>query len=92
MVRLCGAALGLLAFTVTILVGLSAGNPVESVLQRAVWALFAFCVLGLILGWVAYRVIDEYALRMHKEMFPSEEELAELEGSQGAGKPKDGQS
>jgi len=80
MVRLCGAALGLFAFSITILLGLFSGNPADVVLLRALQALLAFCLLGMCAGWVAYRVLDEHALRRHGEMFP-----AEGQAEQGAG-------
>lgn len=69
MVRLCGAALGFLAFGVTVLLGLIAGNPVETILLRAVWALILFCAGGLLIGWITWRVLDDHALRRHREMF-----------------------
>ena len=72
MIRLCGAALGLLAFAVTLILGLLAGNPVEAVLLKGIWALFIFCGLGLSVGWVACRIIDEYAADLHRSMRPDE--------------------
>ncbi|NLX22868.1 MAG: hypothetical protein GXY55_14545 [Phycisphaerae bacterium] len=74
MVRLSGAALGLLAFSVAIIQGLAAGNPVEVILGRAIWALLLFCVLGLIVGYVAQRVLDEHTVRRHGELFKEVEE------------------
>ena len=79
MVRLCGAALGFLAFSVTILLGLLADNPVEVTLLRAVWALVSFCVIGMTVGWVAYRVLDEHALSKQREMFAALEHEEEQE-------------
>ncbi len=73
MVRLCGATLGFLAFGVTILLGLGVGNPADVTLLRALWAMLIFCVIGLCVGWVAYRVLDEHSLRRHAEMFVDEE-------------------
>lgn len=69
MVRLCGAALGFLAFAVTILLSLAAGNTVEVTLLRAVWAMLVFCVIGWFVGWIAWRVLDEHALGKYREMF-----------------------
>ncbi|GMV97379.1 MAG: hypothetical protein HRF43_04685 [Phycisphaerae bacterium] len=77
MIRLCGAALGLFAFAVTVFLGLAAGNPVPSTLSRALGALFIFCGLGLLTGWVANRVLDEHALRRKREMFPDEDPPAD---------------
>lgn len=75
MVRLCGAALGFLAFATTVFLGLIAGNPIEAILIRAIQALFLFFFLGLFVGWIAYRVVDEYAIGRHREMFPDGEDL-----------------
>jgi hypothetical protein len=69
MVRVSGACLGLFAFAVTILTGLAAGNPATTTLSRALWAMGAFFLLGLVLGYVALRVIDEHAVHRHKELF-----------------------
>lgn len=68
MVRLCGAALGFLAFTVAILLGLWSNNPFDVILIRALWAMVGFFVLGLASGWVAWRVLDEHALRRDQEL------------------------
>lgn len=72
MVRRCGAVLGIFAFAVTIFLGLAAGNPVEETIKRAVTAMVIFCAIGFGVGWVAYRVLEEHALRKHREMFPDE--------------------
>ena len=83
MVRLSGAALGFFAFAITVLRGLAVGNPVEVILQRALIAMLLFCVLGLIVGWIAFRVIDDHAIRLHKEMFSEHdpEEADETDGT-----------
>lgn len=72
MIRLCGAALGFLAFSVTIVLGMVAGNSIEATIGRAIWALFAFCLIGLITGWVANCVLDEHAQARQREMFPEQ--------------------
>ena len=74
MVRLCGASLGLFAFAIAILQGLLAGNPTPVVLSRALWALLAFSIIGLIVGWVSYRVLDEHTSQLNREMFSEVEE------------------
>ncbi len=78
MVRLCGASLGLFAFAIAILLGLLAGNPTPVILSRALWALLIFCVIGLIAGWVGYRVLDEHAVHRSREM------LSEIDGQKDA--------
>jgi hypothetical protein len=70
MIRLCGAALGFFAFSVTIVLGLVAENTIEVTILRAIGAMFAFCVIGLATGWVANRVLDEHAKAKHRELFP----------------------
>ncbi len=72
MIRLCGAALGLFAFSVTVFLGMAAGNPIEVTIGRAVGALFVFCLIGLGTGWVASRVLDEHAATRSREMFPDQ--------------------
>ena len=79
MVRLCAVALGSFAFAITILLGLNAGNPEEVVLQRALWVMLIFLALGWAVGWIAFRVVDEHAIHLHKEMFPTEEEARAIE-------------
>jgi len=69
MVRVTGASLGLLAFAVTITAGLLVGNPTTTILARALWAMASFFLLGCVLGYVAQRVIDEHAIRRHRELF-----------------------
>ena len=58
--RFSGAGLGLLAFAVTTTTGLIAQVPADVTLSRSIRALFLFCVIGLLLGSVAQRVIDEH--------------------------------
>lgn len=58
--RYAGAALGLFAFTITIVTGLLAQNPVEVTLSRSLLALLLFCLLGLVLGTAANMVITEF--------------------------------
>lgn len=80
--------MGLLAFGATILLGLRAGNPTDVILVRALWALFVFCVIGLVVGYVAYRVLDEHAMRRNRELFgddeDDEEAVSESGGTEGA--------
>ena len=61
--RYTGACLGLLAFAVAIVTGLSVNNPPMLVLSRAVWALVVFCVIGLLLGTIAQAVLSEHRRR-----------------------------
>jgi hypothetical protein len=74
MVRLCGAVLGLLAFAIAIVQGLLVNNPTDITIFRAVKAMFVFCVVGLCVGYVAHRVLDEHAIRRRNEMFQEVDE------------------
>lgn len=58
--RFTGASLGLFAFAVTTVAGLFVRNPVEVVLSRSILALFVFCFIGFLLGYVAQLVVTEY--------------------------------
>jgi uncharacterized protein (DUF58 family) len=58
--RLAGSSLALLAFAVSISAGLIAGNAVTVVLSRSLLALFIFLLIGLILGAIAQRVVDDH--------------------------------
>ncbi|HOW73151.1 MAG TPA: hypothetical protein PKY77_21345 [Phycisphaerae bacterium] len=86
MVRLCGAYLALFAFSITVLLGLSAGNPIEVILPRAIWALVLFCAIGLSAGWVGSRILDEHALRRSREMFTEVDESEAQHEPQAPGK------
>ena len=79
-----GAGWGLLAFAIGIRSGLTAGNTVETKRSGAIQAMFIFFALGLVVGWIAYRVIDEHSLREHRELFP-DGELASIPSSQETG-------
>lgn len=69
MVRLCGASLALFAFALTVILGLATGNSAEAILQRGLLALFIFCALGMLVGWIGTRVLDEHAVHRQKELF-----------------------
>lgn len=58
--RILGATLSLLAFAIATLAGLSARNPLEVVLFRALMAMVVFFAVGMGLGWVIQRVIAEH--------------------------------
>lgn len=74
--RFTAAALGLLAFSVSVLGGLWARNPVEVILSRSIWAMLIFCVIGLVTGWAAQRVVREHLDKCELESMPVEEDDA----------------
>ena len=79
--------MGLFAFGVTILLGLKTGNPSQVTLLRALWALLTFCVIGLCVGWVTYRIMDEHAMRKHRETLLGEESEGEAADGGGSDNP-----
>ena len=67
--RYTGACLGLFAFAVSIIAGLWAHHPPMIILTRSIWSLFVFCLLGLVVGFVAQTVINEYYKNRCEAMF-----------------------
>ncbi len=59
MTRRIAACLALVAFAVCILAGLQAGNPFTSVVSRALVALVVTFVVGLVIGSMAQKMLDE---------------------------------
>ena len=66
--RYAGASLGLLAFTIVVTAGLIAQNPVTVTLSRSIFALFLFCLIGLVLGRVAQMVVAEHQRKWETEI------------------------
>ena len=66
--RYAGASLGLLAFTIVVTVGLIARNQVPITLSRSIFALFLFCLIGLVLGRVAQAVVAEHEHKRDTEI------------------------
>ena len=59
MTRRIAACLALVAFAVCILSGLQAGNPFSSVVGKALVALAVTFGVGLVIGAMAQRMLDE---------------------------------
>jgi len=66
--RYAGASLGLLAFIIVVTAGLIARNPVTVTLSRSIFALFLFCLIGLVLGRVAQMVVAEHEQKRETEI------------------------
>lgn len=59
MVRTIAACLGLTAFAIAVVAGLLANNPAGTVLGRAILALFIGQVVGVLIGHVGTRVVED---------------------------------
>lgn len=66
--RYAGPVLGLLAFSVTVFAGLLVQNPIATTLERGVFALFLFCMIGFVLGSVAQMVVREFERKREAEI------------------------
>lgn len=61
--RYAGTTLGLLAFAIVIAAGLFTRNPLTTTLSRSLFALFAFFLIGFVLGAAAQMVVNEHRTR-----------------------------
>jgi hypothetical protein len=59
MTRRIAASMALVAFAVCILVGLRAQNPFATVVGNALTAMFATFLVGLVVGAMAQKMLDE---------------------------------
>lgn len=94
MVRSIGAQIGLLAFAVAIIAGLSVGNSPTTILIRALLIMLAACVLGQLVGWTGKLVLRDHLQkkkleidRAHREAIRAQKEQEEEEPSETAETP-----
>lgn len=59
MAQRIAAAISLVAFVLCLIVGAQAGNPFSAVVWRAVLAMLGTLVIGLLVGAMAQRMLDE---------------------------------
>lgn len=67
MVSRIAAAMSMLVFALCVAAGTAAGNPFGTIVQRALLAMLATLVIGLIVGAMAQKMLDEN-LRTHEEL------------------------
>ena len=77
--RFAGSGLAMFAFTVVIIAGMLVSNPVELILSRALFALFAFFGIGVLLGWAVEASIGEYRRKREEEIRTLDERLQALD-------------
>lgn len=61
--RVCGACLGMGAFVIAVVAGISSGNGAEDVLLRGLAAMVVCSLAGQVLGAIAERAVDEHLKR-----------------------------
>ncbi len=61
MAQLCGASCGLLLFSAMVVCGMMAGNPVETIVVRAIGGLLGGLMLGTVAGWIGTVVVQDVA-------------------------------
>ena len=81
MTRRIAASMALVAFAVCILVGLQAGNTFSTILAKALLALVATFVLGLVIGAMAQKMLDENL----NAQTPAEPNLPDSQAKAGGG-------
>lgn len=74
--HVCGAAMGFMAFTISLIVGLLVDNPFITVIMRGLMVLVAFYCLGYFLVAIGHKAIEEN--------FEAEVEANELAAEQAA--------
>ena len=75
MPRRIAACLSLLAFATCLVAGIGAGNTFATTVWRALLAMAATFVIGLVLGTMGQRMLDE-------DLRPREEKLKEIQSPQ----------
>lgn len=58
----------LLAFTVCLAVGIASDNTLSTTLARAMAAMAGTMVVGLIVGWMAQKMLDEHVAMRKKNL------------------------
>ncbi len=99
--RICGAGIGFLAFSLSLIIGLVVGNSFTTVVLRAVVVLFLGYILGCTLFWVGQKVIIEHLEAQLEEAQQKEQDdnnqgdidpdLYGDDGVQGVEQPETGQ-
>lgn len=74
MPRRIAGCLALIAFATCLIAGINADNPFSTTLSRALLAMAATFVIGLILGVMGQRMLDE-------DLKPREEKLKEIQST-----------
>jgi putative Mn2+ efflux pump MntP len=78
MTRTMAAIAALLAFAVCLAAGIVSDNPLSTTLSRALVAMAGTMVVGLVVGWMAQKMLDEHvAMRKKNSAAPENRENSE---------------
>ena len=78
--RLCGAAMGLLGFSASLIIGLAVDNPFIVVVLRSLWVMALFFLVGSVLSVLGQKVVQEHfettkeELRARQKKQPGQED------------------
>lgn len=59
MIQRIAAAMALVVFVVCLMAGINAGNPLHTILMRALLAMGGTLFIGLVIGSMAQKMLDE---------------------------------
>ena len=76
MSRRIAAAMSLIAFAVCLVAGIEADNPLGTILARSLVAMAGTLVIGLVVGAMAQKMLDEHLATTHR---PAESRQPERE-------------
>jgi hypothetical protein len=76
--RIAGA-LSLIVFAICVAIGISAGNPFATVIQRALLAMLGMLFIGLIVGAMAQKMLDEN-MKIEEEKLKNDSRNSPQEG------------
>ena len=89
--RVIAGCFSLAAFATAIVAGLAGGNEASAVLVRAAIAMFICYPLGLIVGGICQRIVNEY-VKTHRQANPGGESPPDGQTSQAPDAAKAGQA
>ena len=82
MTRRLAAATSLVAFALCLLAGMAAENTLSTTLSRALVAMVGTLVVGLVVGWMGQRMLEENVKVAKAKQAEEERQRKELEAAQ----------
>ncbi|MCP4710253.1 MAG: hypothetical protein GY869_16640 [Planctomycetes bacterium] len=76
----CGAALSLVGFGISLIIGLWVDNPFVTVVLRGLWVLVLFYILGCLLSVIGQKVIQEnFENEVKSNEYSNQQQLGSIE-------------